>query len=87
MTEYPSMYQRGLDKLSEEAVKTSNDISYFLLRSDNNLLLKRLLMNTVSKIDNLSDPLNKQILKYYNLNWVLRLYDDYLEISNTKTDA
>ena len=87
MTEYPSMYQRGLDKLSEEAAKTSNDISYYLLRSDNNLLLKRLLMNTVSKIDNLSDPLNKQILEYYNLNWVLRLYDDYLEISNTSTDV
>lgn len=87
MTEYPIMYQRGLDKLSEEAAKTSNDISYYLLRSDNNLLLKRLLFNTVSKIDNLSDPLNQQILKYYNLNWVLRLYDDYLEISNTKTDA
>ena len=83
MTEYPSMYQRGLHKLSEEAAKTSNDISYYLLRSDNDLLLKRLLLNTVSKIDNLSDPLNQQILKYYNLNWVLRLYDDYLEISNT----
>ena len=82
MTEFPGMYLYALNKLSEEASKMNNDISYYLLRSDNKLLLKRLLLNIVSKFENLSDPINQQILKYYNLNWVHRLYNDYLEIIN-----
>ena len=82
MTDLPGIYLNALDKLSEEASKMNNDISYYLLRSNNKLLFKRLLLNVVSKIENLSDPFNQQILKYYNLNWVHRLYTDYLEIIN-----
>jgi hypothetical protein len=82
MTEFPRMHLNALDKLSEEASKLDNFLSYYLLRSENKLLLKRLLLNVVSKIENLSDPFNQQILRSYNLNWVHRLYNDYIEISN-----
>jgi len=82
MTEFPRMHLNALDKLSEEASKLDNFLSYYLLRSENKLLLKRLLLNVVSKIENLSDPFNQQILRYYNLNWVHRLYNDYIEFSN-----
>jgi hypothetical protein len=52
-------------------------LSYLSIVEENDLLLERLILNIVSDRKNLKVPMNREILIYYGLTWILELDKDY----------
>jgi hypothetical protein len=81
--EYPGMYLWAKKRLSQKLLEQNQVLSYVTLKDNNDLLLERLLLNIVSKRENLKDELNIQILKYYGLDWVIELDNQYEKLIST----
>ncbi len=75
--EYPGMYLWAQKRLSLKLLEQNEYLSYVTIKDNNDLLLERLLLNIVSKRENLKDELNIQILKNYGLDWVIELDNEY----------
>jgi len=75
--EYPGMYLWAQKRLSLKLLEQNEYLSYVTIKDNNDLLLERLLLNIVSKRENLKDELNIQILKHYGLDWVIELDNEY----------
>ena len=75
--EYPGMYLWVKKRLSLKLLEQNEELSYVTIKDNNDLLLERLLLNIVSKRENLTDELNIQILIHYGLNWVIELDNEY----------
>ena len=75
--EYPGMYLWAQKRLSLKLLEQNDYLSYVTIKDNNDLLLERLLLNIVSKRENLKDELNIQILKHYGLDWVIELDNEY----------
>ena len=81
--EYPGMYLWAKKRLSLKLLEQNEELSYVTIKDNNDLLLERLLLNIVSKRENLKDELNIQILKYYGLDWVIELDNEYEKLIST----
>jgi hypothetical protein len=81
--EYPGMYLWSQKRLSQKLLEQNEVLSYFTLKDNNDLLLERLLLNVVSKRENLKDELNIHILKHYGLDWVIELDNEYERLIST----
>ena len=81
--EYPSMYLWAQKRLNQKLLEQNEVLSYITLKDNNDLLLERLLLNIVSKRENLKTELNIQILKYYSLDWVIELNNEYERLIST----
>ena len=75
--EYPGMYLWAQKRLSLKLLEQNEYLSYVTIKDNNDLLLERLLLNIVSKRENLKDELNIHILKHYGLDWVINLDNEY----------
>jgi hypothetical protein len=75
--EYPNMYLWAKKRLSLKLLEQNEVLSYATIKDNNDLLLERLLLNIVSKRENLKDELNIQILKHYGLDWLINLDNEY----------
>jgi len=75
--EFPGMYIWAQNRLSQKLLEKNEELSYVVIKDNNDLLLERLLLNIVSKRENLKDELNIQILKHYGLDWVIELDNEY----------
>jgi hypothetical protein len=75
--EYPGMYLWAQKRLSLKLLEQNDYLSYVTIKDNNDLLLERLLLNIVSKRENLKDELNIHILKHYGLDWVINLDNEY----------
>jgi hypothetical protein len=75
--EYPGMYLWAQKRLSLKLLEQNEFLSYVTIKDNNDLLLERLLLNIVSKRENLKDEFNIHILKYYGLDWVINLDNEY----------
>ena len=81
--EYPGMYLWAQNRISQKLLEQNEMLSYVTLKDNNDLLLERLLLNIVSKRENLKDELNIQILNHYGLNWVIELDNEYEKLIST----
>ena len=81
--EYPGMYLWAQNRLSQKLLEQNEMLSYVTLKDNNDLLLERLLLNIVSKRENLKDELNLHILKHYGLDWVIELDNEYEKLIST----
>ena len=81
--EYPGMYLWAKKRLSLKLLEQNEELSYVTIKDNNDLLLERLLLNIVSKRENLKDELNIQILIHYGLNWVIELDNEYEKLIST----
>ena len=81
--EYPGMYLWVKKRLSLKLLEQNEELSYVTIKDNNDLLLERLLLNIVSKRENLTDELNIQILKHYGLDWVIELDNEYEKLIST----
>ena len=81
--EYPGMYLWAKKRLSLKLLEQNEELSYVVIKDNNDLLLERLLLNIVSKRENLKDELNIQILNHYGLNWVIELDNEYEKLIST----
>ena len=75
--QFPGMYAWAIKRLSIRLSDTNTFLSYLPIIDQNEILLERLLMNIVSNRKQLKVALNIQILKYYGLDWVLELDNEY----------
>jgi hypothetical protein len=75
--EYPGMYLWAQKRLSQKLLEKNEELSYVVIKDNNDLLLERLLLNIVSKRENLKFECNIQILKHYGLDWVIELDKEY----------
>ena len=75
--QFPRMYAWALKRLSIKISQTNRIHSYIPLRNQNDLLLESLLLNIVSNRDNFKVDLNIEILKYYGLDLLLELENEY----------
>jgi hypothetical protein len=75
--EFPGMYIWAQNRLSQKLLEKNEELSYVVIKDNNDLLLERLLLNIVSKRENLKEELNIQILKHYGLDWVIELDQEY----------
>ena len=75
--EYPGMYLWAQKRLSQKLLEQNEELSYVVIKDNNDLLLERLLLNIVSKRENLKEELNIEILKHYGLDWVIELDNEY----------
>ena len=75
--EYPGMYLWAQKRLSLKLLEQNEYLSYVTIKDNNDLLLERLLLNIVSKRENLKDELNIHILKHYGLDWLINLDNEY----------
>ena len=75
--EYQGMYLWTIKRLSMSLSENNQFLSYLPIIENNDLLLERMLLNIVKDRDNLKNELNIQILKYYGLDWVIELDNDY----------
>lgn len=82
--EYPGMYLWAQKRLSLKLLEQNEYLSYVTIKDNNDLLLERLLLNIVSKRENLKDELNIQILKHYGLDWVIELDNEYEKLIRGK---
>ena len=82
--EYPGMFLWAQNRISQKLLEKNEVLSYVTLKDNNDLLLERLLLNIVSKRENLKDELNIQILKYYGLDWVIELDNEYEKLIRGK---
>jgi len=81
--EYPGMYLWAQKRLSLKLLEQNEYLSYVTIKDNNDLLLERLLLNIVSKRENLKDELNIHILKHYGLDWVIELDNEYEKLIST----
>ncbi len=81
--EYPGMYLWAQNRISQKLLEQNEMLSYVTLKDNNDLLLERLLLNIVSKRENLKDELNLHILKHYGLDWVIELDNEYEKLIST----
>jgi len=81
--EYPGMYLWAKKRLSLKLLEQNEELSYVVIKDNNDLLLERLLLNIVSKRENLKEELNIQILKHYGLDWVIELDNEYEKLIST----
>jgi hypothetical protein len=81
--EYPNMYLWAKKRLSLKLLEKNEELSYVVIKDNNDLLLERLLLNIVSKRENLKDEHNIQILKHYGLDWVIELDNEYEKLIST----
>ena len=75
--EFPGMYLWAQKRLSQELLEKNEELSYLVIKDNNDQLLERLLLNIVSTRENLKENLNIQILKHYGLYWVIELDNEY----------
>ncbi|NBW72372.1 MAG: hypothetical protein EBR24_06265, partial [Flavobacteriia bacterium] len=75
--EYPGMYLWAQNRISQKLLKKDEELSYVVIKDNNDLLLERLLLNIVSKRENLKDELNLHILNHFGLDWVIELDNQY----------
>ena len=75
--QFPGMYAWAIKLLSIKISETNPMHSYIPIRNQNDLLLERLLLNIVSNREQLKDALNIDILKYYDMDWVIELDYEY----------
>ena len=75
--EYPGMYLWAQKRLSLKLLEQNEYLSYVTIKDNNDLLLERLLLNIVSKRENLKNEFNIHILKYYGLDWVINLDNEF----------
>jgi hypothetical protein len=75
--DFPGMHLWAKKALSEKISETELELSYLPILENNELLLERLLVNIVSKRESLKQPGNIEIIKYYGLNWVLELGNEF----------
>ena len=80
--DFPSMYIWSKKAFSEKISKYDLERSYLPINDNNELLLERLLLNIVSKRENLKDEQNMHILKHYGLAWVIELVKEYEKLIN-----
>jgi hypothetical protein len=80
--EYSGMYLWAKKRLSIKLLEQNEVLSYVTIKDNNVLLLERLLLNIVSKRENLKAELNIHILKYYGLDWVVNLDNEYEKLIN-----
>jgi hypothetical protein len=78
--EYPGMYLWAQKRLSLKLLEQNEFLSYVTIKDNNDLLLERLLLNIVSKRENLKNEFNIHILKYYGLDWVINLDNEYKKL-------
>ena len=75
--EFPGMYLWAQNRLSQKLLEINEELSYVVIKDNNDLLLERLLLNIVSKRENLKNEFNIHILKYYGLDWVINLDNEF----------
>lgn len=75
--EFPGMYLWAQNRLSQKLLEQNEELSYVVIKDNNDQLLERLLLNIVSKRENLKEELNIQILKHYGLDWIIELDNEY----------
>lgn len=75
--EYPGMYLWAQKRLSQKLLEKKEELSYVVIKDNNDLLLERLLLNIVSTRENLKFERNIHILKHYGLDWVNDLDREY----------
>jgi len=75
--EFLGMYPWAIKTLSTQLAKSSSVLSYLPIAQQNEMLLERLILNIVSKRENLKNEFNIHILKYYGLDWVINLNNEY----------
>jgi len=78
--EFPGMYLWAQKRLSQELHEKNEELSYVVIKDNNDLLLERLLLNIVSKRENLKEEINIEILKHYGLDWVIELDNEFGKI-------
>ena len=83
-TEFPGMYIWAQNRLSQKLLEKNEELSYVVIKDNNDLLLERLLLNIVSKRENLKEEHNIQILKHYGLEWVIELDNEYERLISEK---
>jgi hypothetical protein len=81
--EFPGMYIWAQNRLSQKLQGKNEELSYVVIKDNNDLLLERLLLNILSKRDNLKDELNIHILKHYGLEWLIELDNEYDKLIST----
>ena len=81
--EFPGMYLWAQKRLSQKLLDKNEELSYVVIKDNNDLLLERLLLNIVSKRENLKDELHHHILKHYGLEWVIELDNEYEKLIST----
>ena len=81
--EYPGMYLWAQNRISQKLLKKDEELSYVVIKDNNDLLLERLLLNIVSKRENLKDELNLHILNHFGLDWVIELDNQYKKLIST----
>jgi hypothetical protein len=81
--EYPGMYLWAQNRISQKLLKKNEELSYVVIKDNNDLLLERLLLNIVSKRENLKDELNLHILNHFGLDWVIELDNQYEKLIST----
>jgi len=75
--EYRGMYLWAKKRLSQKLFEKNEELSYVVLKDNNDLLLERLLLNIVSKRENLKEEIKIETLKHYGLDWVIELDNEY----------
>jgi hypothetical protein len=81
--EFPRMYLWAQNRLSQKLLEKNEKISYVVIKDNNDLLLERLLLNIVSKRENLKEEHNIQILNHYGLDWIIELDNEYEKLIST----
>lgn len=81
--EFPGMYLWAQKRISQKLLKKNEELSYVVIKDNNDLLLERLLLNIVSKRENLKDELNLHILNHFGLDWVIELDNQYEKLIST----
>lgn len=71
------MYLWAQKRLSQKLLEKKEELSYVVIKDNNDLLLERLLLNIVSTRENLKFERNIHILKHYGLDWVNDLDREY----------
>jgi hypothetical protein len=79
-TDYPEMYKWVIKRLSKKISETNQFLSYLPIMKENDQLMERLLQNIVSSREQLKEPLNIKILKHYDLDWVIKLDNEFENI-------
>ncbi len=81
--EFPRMYLWAQNRLSQKLLEKNEELSYVVIKDNNDQLLERLLLNIVSKREKLKEEQNIQILKHYGLDWVIELDKEYERLIST----
>ena len=82
--DFPGMYLWAKKALSNMLSITVQEKSYLPIIESNEFLLERLLLNIVATRENLKNDLNIQILKYYGLEWMIELDNEYENLISEK---